>query len=512
MTEHSHEVDHTINLWSSLQEEWNSQRNMVDHENYDGLEKLESMPSRIGQLEVKKESDVKLTVEEEKELEELRKEKEKVLKQYDEVHKKVHSIGTKPTEENIKELKALREELKALCPKLMKLIAPPCIMVGDHYHAVVDNDFTGCADLLDAHNRKVGRVTLTNGQKDGEMYYRVDRRTIIASYKEEKLDGKYWRFVNDKLVSYKEYDEGHMVMYVGFTNGQLDYVKVLNNKKLPELTGMAFFKNGMLYRFVEKKNNVCIGFECSEKWGYVVYRGGFKEGTSRRAKVEGERKYVKEALYTRCGYGQAFIDSYYFAGYWNGDKVVINGVESSCDELLNKASDGVYDPNVWTPCKVMELTEKTQESGKHKHHKHRHYDDSREKGRRLNETLKKLASIARSCYKFKSLSDKRQYCICEDVQSLCYYPFNVCYGKSKGDAEYLNTTITLIPDRFREEFFGIDLIKVERNEKKEIITLPPPIKKIVDEAEEKRSQVWKDFSNWCVCCRNQFIVVVTSPH
>ena len=312
MAEHAREVEHTIHLWSALQDEWNSERNTVDHEYYHGRDTLKTKQSRLGQLERKKDGGATLTEKEEAELTELYASRDALLKQYDEVHEKVNRIGTKPTEENIQELKALSAELKERSAELRKLILPPVkvLDIVPELHMDVDENFTGTTDLLDMDSRRVGRVTLKNGLKHGEMFFRYKRYTVIRAFDEDKPVGKYWRFVDDQLVVYKEFEKiqvdsskeseknqqdsskeseknqqdsskeremSQVVLYIGFTNGHLDTIQVRNSAKMPGLNATAFFRNGMLYRYVEHKDKVHCGFECSPKWGSVVYRGWFRK-------------------------------------------------------------------------------------------------------------------------------------------------------------------------------------------------------------------------------------------
>ena len=96
MAEHAREVEHTIHLWSALQDEWNSERNTVDHEYYHGRDTLKTKQSRLGQLERKKDGGATLTEKEEAELTKLYASRDALLKQYDEVHERVNRIGTKP--------------------------------------------------------------------------------------------------------------------------------------------------------------------------------------------------------------------------------------------------------------------------------------------------------------------------------------------------------------------------------------------------------------------------------
>ena len=301
MAEHAREVEHTINLWSALQDEWNSERNTVDHEYYHGRDTLKTKQSRLGQLERKKDGGATLTEKEEAELTKLYASRDALLKQYDEVHEKVNRIGTKPTEENIQELTALTQELTERSAYLRKLIPEPVkwLDLMPDLHMEVDEGFTGTTDILDIDSRRVGRVTLKNGLKHGDMFFRYKRHVFIRTFDEDKPVGKCWRFVDDQLVAYKEFEKiqvdsskeremsqvdsskeremSQVVVYIGFTDGHLDAIQVMNSAKMPGLNATAFFQNGMLSRYVEHKDKVHCGFECSPKWGSVLYRGWFRK-------------------------------------------------------------------------------------------------------------------------------------------------------------------------------------------------------------------------------------------
>ena len=563
MAEHAREVEHTIHLWSALQDEWNSERNTVDHEYYHGRDTLKTKQSRLGQLERKKDGGATLTEKEEAELTELYASRDALLKQYDEVHEKVNRIGTKPTEENIQELKALSAELKERSAELKKLIPEPVkwLDMVPGLHMEVDENFTGTTDILDIDSRRVGRVTLKNGLKHGEMFFRYKQHVFIKTFDEDKPVGKCWRFVDDQLVAYKEFEKiqvdsskefeknqqdsskeseknqqdsskesekiqvdsskeseknqqdsskesemSQVVLYIGFTNGHLDAVQVMNSAKMPRLNATAFFQNGMLYRYVEHKNKVHCGFECSPKWGSVVYRGWFrKEKDSAVPEKENPdvpkenpdvpKKKIpavpKKEEYTRVGFGQAFVAANYFSGKWDGDKVIVNGQQRSWKELSAAVTkDGEYDPTVWTLCDVVEVKPKEV----HHHHKRHHhrtgdYTSDRRRHRRNSEEkqVKATGKTVRSYYVLDSLSGKKDICICEDSESHHYWPFSCCYDKS-GEKSYLNTSISLIPAVFRETFFGTELTEVTRKGDM-VVTLPPPIQAIVDTANAKRKAI-----------------------
>ena len=544
MAEHAREVEHTIHLWSALQDEWNSERNTVDHEYYHGRDTLKTKQSRLGQLERKKDGGATLTEKEEAELTELYASRDALLKQYDEVHEKVNRIGTKPTEENIQELKALTQELKERSAELRKLIPEPVkwLEMVPGLHMEVDEGFTGTTDILDIDSRRVGRVTLKNGLKHGEMFFRYKRHVFIRTFDEDKPVGKCWRFVDDKLVAYKEFEKiqvdsskeremsqvdsskeremsqvdsskeremSQVVVYIGFTDGHLDAIQVMNSAKMPGLNATAFFQNGMLSRYVEHKDKVHCGFECSPKWGSVLYRGWFrkeknpavpekenpvvpkKEEKPAVPKKEEKPAVSKKEEYTRVGFGQAFVAANYFGGKWDGDKVVVNGQQRSWKELSAAATkDGEYDPTVWTLCEAVEVKPK-QVHHHHKRHHHRtgDYTSDRRRHRRNSEEkqVKATGKTVRSYYVLDSLSGKKDICICEDSESHHYWPFSCCYDKS-GEKSYLNTSISLIPAVFRETFFGTELTEATRKGDM-VVTLPPPIQAIVDTANAKRKAI-----------------------
>ena len=513
MAEHAREVEHTIHLWSALQDEWNSERNTVDHEYYHGRDTLKTKQSRLGQLERKKDGGVTLTEKEEAELKRLYAERDALLKQYDEVHERVNRIGTKPTEENIQELKALTQELKELSVELKERIPPKkWLDLMPDLHMEVDAGFTGTTDILNMDDRRVGRVTLKNGLKHGDMFFRYNKRTVIMTFDEDKPVGKYWRFVDDKLVAYKEFEKiqvdsskeremSQVVLHIGFTDGHLDAIQVMNSAKMPGLNATAFFRNGMLSRYVEHKDKVHCGFECSPKWGSVVYRGWFrkekdpavpkKEEKPAVPKKEEKPAVPKKEEYTRVGFGQAFVAANYFGGKWDGDKVVVNGQQRSWKELSAAVTkDGEYDPTVWTLCDVVEVKPKEV----HHHHKRHHhrtgdYTSDRRRHRRNSEEkqVKAAGKTVRSYYVLDSLSGKKDICICEDSESHHYWPFSCCYDKS-GEKSYLNTSISLIPAVFRETFFGTELTEATRKGDM-VVTLPPPIQAIVDTANAKRKAI-----------------------
>ena len=504
MAEHAREVEHTIHLWSALQDEWNSERNTVDHEYYHGRDTLKTKQSRLGQLERKKDGGVTLTEKEEAELKRLYAERDALLKQYDEVHERVNRIGTKPTEENIQELKALTQERKELSVELKERIPPKkWLDLMPDLHMEVDAGFTGTTDILNMDDRRVGRVTLKNGLKHGDMFFRYNKRTVIMTFDEDKPVGKYWRFVDDKLVAYKEFEKiqvdsskeremSQVVLHIGFTDGHLDAIQVMNSAKMPGLNATAFFRNGMLSRYVEHKDKVHCGFECSPKWGSVVYRGWFrKEKDPAVPKKEEKPAVPKKEEYTRVGFGQAFVAANYFGGKWDGDKVVVNGQQRSWKELSAAVTkDGEYDPTVWTLCDVVEVKPKEV----HHHHKRHHhrtgdYTSDRRRHRRNSEEkqVKAAGKTVRSYYVLDSLSGKKDICICEDSESHHYWPFSCCYDKS-GEKSYLNTSISLIPAVFRETFFGTELTEATRKGDM-VVTLPPPIQAIVDTANAKRKAI-----------------------
>ena len=513
MAEHAREVEHTIHLWSALQDEWNSERNTVDHEYYHGRDTLKTKQSRLGQLERKKDGGATLTEKEEAELTKLYASRDALLKQYDEVHERVNRIGTKPTEENIQELKALTQELKERSAELRKLIPEPVkwLEMVPGLHMEVDEGFTGTTDILDIDSRRVGRVTLKNGLKHGDMFFRYNKRTVIMTFDEDKPVGKYWRFVDDKLVAYKEFEKiqqdsskeremSQVVVYIGFTDGHLDAINVRNSAKMPGLNATAFFRNGMLSRYVEHKDKVHCGFECSPKWGSVLYRGWFRKekdpAVSKEEKPDVPKKEEKPAVpkkeeYTRVGFGQAFVAANYFGGKWDGDKVVVNGQQRSWKELSAAVTkDGEYDPTVWTLCEAVQVKPK-QVHHHHKRHHHRtgDYTSDRRRHRRNSEEkqVKATGKTVRSYYVLDSLSGKKDICICEDSESHHYWPFSCCYDKS-GEKSYLNTSISLIPAVFRETFFGTELTEATRKGDM-VVTLPPPIQAIVDTANAKRKAI-----------------------
>ena len=513
MAEHAREVEHTIHLWSALQDEWNSERNTVDHEYYHGRDTLKTKQSRLGQLERKKDIGATLTAEDEAELKRLYAERDALLDRYDVVHEKVNRIGTKPTEENIQELKELTQELKELSVELKERIPPmKWLDLMRDLHMEVDAGFTGTTDILNMDDRRVGRVTLKNGLKHGDLFFRYNKRTVIMTFDEDKPVGKYWRFVDDKLVVYKEFEKiqvdsskeremSQVVLYIGFTDGHLDAIQVMNSAKMPGLNATAFFRNGMLSRYVEHKDKVHCGFECSPKWGSVVYRGWFrkekdpavpkKEEKPAVPKKEEKPAVPKKEEYTRVGFGQAFVAANYFGGKWDGDKVIVNGQQRSWKELSAAVTkDGEYDPTVWTLCDVVEVKPKEV----HHHHKRHHhrtgkYISDRRRHRRNSEEkqVKATGKTVRSYYVLDSLSGKKDICICEDSESHHYWPFSCCYDKS-GEKSYLNTSISLIPAVFRETFFGTELTEVTRKGDM-VVTLPPPIQAIVDTANAKRKAI-----------------------
>lgn len=513
MAEHAREVEHTIHLWSALQDEWNSERNTVDHEYYHGRDTLKTKQSRLGQLERKKVIGATLTADDEAELKRLYAERDALLDRYDEVHERVNRIGTKPTEENIQELKALTQELKELSVELKERIPPKkWLDLMPDLHMEVDAGFTGTTDILNMDDRRVGRVTLKNGLKHGDMFFRYNKRTVIMTFDEDKPVGKYWRFVDDKLVAYKEFEKiqvdsskeremSQVVLHIGFTDGHLDAIQVMNSAKMPGLNATAFFRNGMLSRYVEHKDKVHCGFECSPKWGSVVYRGWFRKEKDPAVPKKEEKPVVpkkeekpavpKKEEYTRVGFGQAFVAANYFGGKWDGDKVVVNGQQRSWKELSAAATkDGEYDPTVWTLCDVVEVKPKEV----HHHHKRHHhrtgkYISDRRRHRRNSEEkqVKATGKTVRSYYVLDSLSGKKDICICEDSESHHYWPFSCCYDKS-GEKSYLNTSISLIPAVFRETFFGTELTEATRKGDM-VVTLPPPIQAIVDTANAKRKAI-----------------------
>ena len=513
MAEHAREVEHTIHLWSALQDEWNSERNTVDHEYYHGRDTLKTKQSRLGQLERKKDIGATLTAEDEAELKRLYAERDALLDRYDVVHEKVNRIGTKPTEENIQELKELTQELKELSVELKERIPPmKWLDLMRDLHMEVDAGFTGTTDILNMDDRRVGRVTLKNGLKHGDLFFRYNKRTVIMTFDEDKPVGKYWRFVDDKLVVYKEFEKiqvdsskeremSQVVLHIGFTDGHLDAIQVMNSAKMPGLNATAFFRNGMLSRYVEHKDKVHCGFECSPKWGSVVYRGWFrkekdpavpkKEEKPAVPKKEEKPAVPKKEEYTRVGFGQAFVAANYFGGKWDGDKVIVNGQQRSWKELSAAVTkDGEYDPTVWTLCDVVEVKPKEV----HHHHKRHHhrtgkYISDRRRHRRNSEEkqVKATGKTVRSYYVLDSLSGKKDICICEDSESHHYWPFSCCYDKS-GEKSYLNTSISLIPAVFRETFFGTELTEVTRKGDM-VVTLPPPIQAIVDTANAKRKAI-----------------------
>ena len=513
MAEHAREVEHTIHLWSALQDEWNSERNTVDHEYYHGRDTLKTKQSRLGQLERKKVIGATLTADDEAELKRLYAERDALLDRYDEVHERVNRIGTKPTEENIQELKALTQELKELSVELKERIPPKkWLDLMPDLHMEVDAGFTGTTDILNMDDRRVGRVTLKNGLKHGDLFFRYNKRTVIMTFDEDKPVGKYWRFVDDKLVAYKEFEKiqvdsskeremSQVVLHIGFTDGHLDAIQVMNSAKMPGLNATAFFRNGMLSRYVEHKDKVHCGFECSPKWGSVVYRGWFrkekdpavpkKEEKPAVPKKEEKPAVPKKEEYTRVGFGQAFVAANYFGGKWDGDKVIVNGQQRSWKELSAAVTkDGEYDPTVWTLCDVVEVKPKEV----HHHHKRHHhrtgkYISDRRRHRRNSEEkqVKATGKTVRSYYVLDSLSGKKDICICEDSESHHYWPFSCCYDKS-GEKSYLNTSISLIPAVFRETFFGTELTEATRKGDM-VVTLPPPIQAIVDTANAKRKAI-----------------------
>lgn len=504
MAEHAREVEHTIHLWSALQDEWNSERNTVDHEYYHGRDTLKTKQSRLGQLERKKVIGATLTADDEAELKRLYAERDALLDRYDEVHERVNRIGTKPTEENIQELKALTQELKELSVELKERIPPKkWLDLMPDLHMEVDAGFTGTTDILNMDDRRVGRVTLKNGLKHGDMFFRYNKRTVIMTFDEDKPVGKYWRFVDDKLVAYKEFEKiqvdsskeremSQVVLHIGFTDGHLDAINVMNSAKMPGLNATAFFRNGMLSRYVEHKDKVHCGFECSPKWGSVVYRGWFRKEKDPAVSKKEEKPVVpKKEEYTRVGFGQAFVAANYFGGKWDGDKVVVNGQQRSWKELSAAVTkDGEYDPTVWTLCDVVEVKPKEV----HHHHKRHHhrtgdYTSDRRRHRRNSEEkqVKAAGKTVRSYYVLDSLSGKKDICICEDSESHHYWPFSCCYDKS-GEKSYLNTSISLIPAVFRETFFGAELTEATRKGDM-VVTLPPPIQAIVDTANAKRKAI-----------------------
>lgn len=513
MAEHAREVEHTIHLWSALQDEWNSERNTVDHEYYHGRDTLKTKQSRLGQLERKKVIGATLTADDEAELKRLYAERDALLDRYDEVHERVNRIGTKPTEENIQELKALTQELKELSVELKERIPPKkWLDLMPDLHMEVDAGFTGTTDILNMDDRRVGRVTLKNGLKHGDMFFRYNKRTVIMTFDEDKPVGKYWRFVDDKLVAYKEFEKiqvdsskeremSQVVLHIGFTDGHLDAIQVMNSAKMPGLNATAFFQNGMLSRYVEHKDKVHCGFECSPKWGSVVYRGWFRKEKDPAVPKKEEKPVVpkkeekpavpKKEEYTRVGFGQAFVAANYFGGKWDGDKVVVNGQQRSWKELSAAVTkDGEYDPTVWTLCDVVEVKPKEV----HHHHKRHHhrtgdYTSDRRRHRRNSEEkqVKATGKTVRSYYVLDSLSGKKDICICEDSESHHYWPFSCCYDKS-GEKSYLNTSISLIPAVFRETFFGTELTEATRKGDM-VVTLPPPIQAIVDTANAKRKAI-----------------------
>lgn len=513
MAEHAREVEHTIHLWSALQDEWNSERNTVDHEYYHGRDTLKTKQSRLGQLERKKVIGATLTADDEAELKRLYAERDALLDRYDEVHERVNRIGTKPTEENIQELKALTQELKELSVELKERIPPKkWLDLMPDLHMEVDAGFTGTTDILNMDDRRVGRVTLKNGLKHGDMFFRYNKRTVIMTFDEDKPVGKYWRFVDDKLVAYKEFEKiqvdsskeremSQVVLHIGFTDGHLDAIQVMNSAKMPGLNATAFFRNGMLSRYVEHKDKVHCGFECSPKWGSVVYRGWFRKEKDPAVPKKEEKPVVpkkeekpavpKKEEYTRVGFGQAFVAANYFGGKWDGDKVVVNGQQRSWKELSAAVTkDGEYDPTVWTLCDVVEVKPKEV----HHHHKRHHhrtgdYTSDRRRHRRNSEEkqVKAAGKTVRSYYVLDSLSGKKDICICEDSESHHYWPFSCCYDKS-GEKSYLNTSISLIPAVFRETFFGTELTEATRKGDM-VVTLPPPIQAIVDTANAKRKAI-----------------------
>ena len=513
MAEHAREVEHTIHLWSALQDEWNSERNTVDHEYYHGRDTLKTKQSRLGQLERKKVIGATLTADDEAELKRLYAERDALLDRYDVVHEKVNRIGTKPTEENIQELKELTQELKELSVELKERIPPmKWLDLMRDLHMEVDAGFTGTTDILNMDDRRVGRVTLKNGLKHGDLFFRYNKRTVIMTFDEDKPVGKYWRFVDDKLVVYKEFEKiqvdsskeremSQVVLHIGFTDGHLDAIQVMNSAKMPGLNATAFFRNGMLSRYVEHKDKVHCGFECSPKWGSVVYRGWFrkekdpavpkKEEKPAVPKKEEKPAVPKKEEYTRVGFGQAFVAANYFGGKWDGDKVIVNGQQRSWKELSAAVTkDGEYDPTVWTLCDVVEVKPKEV----HHHHKRHHhrtgkYISDRRRHRRNSEEkqVKATGKTVRSYYVLDSLSGKKDICICEDSESHHYWPFSCCYDKS-GEKSYLNTSISLIPAVFRETFFGTELTEATRKGDM-VVTLPPPIQAIVDTANAKRKAI-----------------------
>ena len=323
------------------------------------------------------------------------------------------------------------------------------------------------------------------------------------TFDEDKPVGKYWRFVDDKLVVYKEFEKiqvdsskeremSQVVLHIGFTDGHLDAIQVMNSAKMPGLNATAFFRNGMLSRYVEHKDKVHCGFECSPKWGSVVYRGWFrKEKDPAVPKKEEKPAVPKKEEYTRVGFGQAFVAANYFGGKWDGDKVVVNGQQRSWKELSAAVTkDGEYDPTVWTLCDVVEVKPKEV----HHHHKRHHhrtgkYISDRRRHRRNSEEkqVKATGKTVRSYYVLDSLSGKKDICICEDSESHHYWPFSCCYDKS-GEKSYLNTSISLIPAVFRETFFGTELTEATRKGDM-VVTLPPPIQAIVDTANAKRKAI-----------------------
>lgn len=420
-----------------LTSEWNKERNAVDHEYYEGVEKLQEV------------QDAEKT------------------KEFERLYAQLQAIDTKPTRESIQKLRELAQTLKEFSDKLFT-------QLDSRFFVKVDPSFTGETALFSAKSKKrVGVVHLKDGIRQGTLWCGDAKESWLMTYADGNLEGDAYHFVDNKLQTYKLYKQGRIEMCVTFEEGLVQSISVFR-----EPSAKAFFVKGVLSRYVESKNGQWTGFDCNRK-GFVVYRGGFAHKTGKDRTEE----------WSHSGKGQFIYGQYYVNGVWDGDAVTVDGKTYSEQKWIEERENAKQQwvENAEKGEEKAEAPWKKVSVGRTKSHHH--------KG--------KKSKNHDSWYSIEGVNgEKEKYYRRRKAGGHKFALFDYCCSEQKNkpyEMTYLNTSIALIPEAFRKEFFGLDLFKAKMTEHG-VDNITPPIASLVKKAEEAEKEAMKEVeSHFGVC-------------
>ena len=413
-----------------LTNEWNKERNAVDHEYYEGLEKLQEL-----QDEEKK-------------------------GEFERIYSELQGIDTKPTRESIRMLHELAQKLKEFSDKLFTELEGGLFVK-------VDPSFTGKTALFSLKTKaRVGVVHLKDGVCQGALWCGDEKERWLLSYVDGKRDGDAYYFVGDELKTYKRYKEGRIETSITFENGLVQSLSVFHDQ-----SAKAFFVEGVLSRYVQSKNGQWTGFDCNRK-GFVVYRGGF-------ARKKGTEEKMEE--WSHSGKGQLIYGQYYVNGVWDVDKVTVGEQE--------------YSEKKW-----LEERKEAEEGG---------VEEAEEPWKRVavghskSHHSKSKKSKRDSWYSIEGVDGKKEHFDRKRKNGNHKFAlFNYCCNEQKNkpyEMTYLNTSIALIPEAFKREFFGVELFKAKRTEHG-VNNITPPIASLLEKAKEVKEEASKEMESYFGVC------------